>query len=167
MNEVILALRAQEKWHPLCRFGNVEPFNLVMSSHCTCGSTNIFSNFSGCVYQVVLSPDQFRDRRKCAGSSCLPLSLNCSVCICGLRRCRLDRFGTSSAGVRARVRAQDMTASPHWAWHNLQNGLAVDEAAKLEVGFFQGSAPIELYRDVFYCTAGIYKSPHNSGSHNQ
>ncbi|KAL0032186.1 hypothetical protein WJX77_009606 [Trebouxia sp. C0004] len=48
-----------------------------------------------------------------------------------------------------------MTASPHWAWHNLQNGLAVGEAAKLEAGFFQGSAPIELYRDVFYCTAGI------------
>ena len=45
-------------------------------------------------------------------------------------------------------------ASPHWAWHNLHNGLAVGEAAKLEAGFFQGSAPIELYRDVFYCTAG-------------
>ncbi|KAL0025795.1 hypothetical protein WJX79_000604 [Trebouxia sp. C0005] len=48
-----------------------------------------------------------------------------------------------------------MTASAHWAWHNLQNGLAVGEAAKLEAAFFQGSAPIELYRDVFYCTAGI------------
>jgi len=49
-----------------------------------------------------------------------------------------------------------MTASAHWAWHNLQNGLAVGEAAKLEAAFFQGSAPIELYRDVFYCAAGIY-----------
>jgi hypothetical protein len=49
-----------------------------------------------------------------------------------------------------------MTASAHWAWHNLQNGLAVGEAAKLEAAFFQGSAPIELYRDVYYCAAGIY-----------
>ncbi len=60
-----------------------------------------------------------------------------------------------------------MTASAHWVWHNLQNGLAVGEAAKLEAAFFQGSAPIELYRDVFYCTAGIYKSLRNSGSYNQ
>ena len=47
-----------------------------------------------------------------------------------------------------------MAASQKWAFHNLQNGLAVGEAAQLEAAFFQGEAPIELYRDVYYCTAG-------------
>ena len=81
------------------------------------------------------------------------------LCVTGSRPVSYNLcWGLESA--RAYV-LQNMTvlASPHWAWHNLQNGLAVGEAAKLEAGFFQGSAPIELYRDVFYCTAGIYKSP--------
>ena len=117
----------------------------------------------------LLSPEQSQRhfaRRKCAGSSCLPLDLDCSVCISGSQRCRLDRFHFQPPGDPC-LRAQNMTASAHWAWHNLQNGLAVGEAAKLEAAFFQGSAPIELYRDVFYCTAGIYNSLRNSGSYNQ
>lgn len=58
-------------------------------------------------------------------------------------------LGSALAGV-----PRNMTASPHWAWYNLHNGLAAGEAAKIEAGFFEGSAPIEFYRDVFYCTAG-------------
>ena len=52
-----------------------------------------------------------------------------------------------------------MAATPQWVWSNLRNGLEYGEASRLEAAFFQGSAPIELYRDVFYCTAGTKSAP--------
>ncbi len=48
----------------------------------------------------------------------------------------------------------DMADSPHWAWNNLGNGLTGNEVAEVQILFFEGRAPIDIYRAIYYGAAG-------------
>ncbi|DBB14472.1 TPA: hypothetical protein ACH3X3_004760 [Trebouxia sp. C0006] len=48
-----------------------------------------------------------------------------------------------------------MADSPHWAWNNLGNGLTGREVAEVQILFFEGRAPIDIYRAIYYGAAGI------------
>lgn len=48
----------------------------------------------------------------------------------------------------------DMAETPHWAWNNLGNGLAGNEVAEVQILFFEGRAPIDIYRAIYYGAAG-------------
>ncbi len=47
-----------------------------------------------------------------------------------------------------------MADSPHWAWNNLGNGLTGNEVAEVQILFFEGRAPIDIYRAIYYGAAG-------------
>lgn len=51
-----------------------------------------------------------------------------------------------------------MAETPHWAWDNLGNGLAGNEVAEVQILFFEGRAPIDIYRAIYYGAAGIYQT---------
>ncbi|KAL0038164.1 hypothetical protein WJX79_005736 [Trebouxia sp. C0005] len=48
-----------------------------------------------------------------------------------------------------------MAETPHWAWNNLGNGLSGSEVAEVQILFFEGRAPIDIYRAIYYGAAGI------------
>jgi len=47
-----------------------------------------------------------------------------------------------------------MADSTHWAWNNLGNGLTGREVAEVQILFFEGRAPIDIYRAIYYGAAG-------------
>jgi len=47
-----------------------------------------------------------------------------------------------------------MAETPHWAWSNLGNGLTGNEVAEVQILFFEGRAPIDIYRAIYYGAAG-------------
>ncbi len=54
-----------------------------------------------------------------------------------------------------------MDETPQWAWKNLGNGLTGNEVAEVQTLFFEGRAPVDLYRAIYYGAAGIQDRQHN------